>query len=303
MQVSPLDTKHYAEEFKHHVPKEIGEDPNRVDKALKYAKKKDIKVYNHTFMESAKIIYRQEGLKGYMRGFTPSMLKNTLNSGTYFSMLYYFEHMYRAMPFVPNHMAEMLASGSAKTIQTVICNPLIVIKTRFEVVGFQEYAHTWDAARKIMAQEGAAGFFTGLKISLIRDVPFSGIFYPFYNFFKDKYCILFGLNFHDHMSSADRAMKLAYITSLASFSANVVSCVVTHPLDLIRTRVYFQFYNKDKTQHYNSITEAILKIYEHDGFQGYFRGLLPRIARKGFGSIIAWGIYEYLVDKEDALIF
>jgi len=42
-------------------------------------------------------------------------------------------------------------------------------------------------------------------------------------------------------------LKLAYITSLASFSANVVSCVVTHPLDLIRTRVYFQFYNKDKT--------------------------------------------------------
>ena len=42
-----------------------------------------------------------------------------------------------------------------------------------------------------------AGFFTGLKISLIRDVPFSGIFYPFYNFFKNWYSMLFGLNFHD----------------------------------------------------------------------------------------------------------
>ena len=144
---------------------------------------------------------------------------------------------------------------------------------------------------------------TGLKISLIRDVPFSGIFYPFYNFFKDWYAMLFGLHFHDNMSSSDRTMKLAYVTSLASFSANIVSCCMTHPLDLIRTRVYFQFYNHDKAQHYNSITDAILKIYEHDGLSGYFRGLLPRIARKGFGSIIAWGLYEYLVDKKDALIF
>ena len=47
----------------------------------------------------------------------------------------------------------------------------------------------------------------------------------------------------------------------------------------------------------------MLKIYEHDGMLGYFRGLVPRIMRKGAGSIIAWGIYEYLVDKKDAFIF
>ena len=108
-----------------------------------------------------------------------------------------------------------------------------------EVVGFAEYKNTWDAAKQIAAKEGFAGFMTGLRISLIRDVPFSGIFYPFYNFCKDWYAMLFGLHFHDEMSSVDRTIKLAYVTSLASFSANIVSCCVTHPLDLIRTRVYF----------------------------------------------------------------
>jgi hypothetical protein len=125
------------------------------------------------------------------------MLKNTLNSGTYFSMLYYFEALFRSMPFVPHHVAEVLSSASARTIQTILTNPLIVIKTRFEVVGFAEYAHTWDAVRQITAKEGLGGFFTGLKISLIRDVPFSGIFYPFYNFFKDKYSLLFGVSFYE----------------------------------------------------------------------------------------------------------
>jgi hypothetical protein len=36
---------------------------------------------------------------------------------------------------------------------------------------------------------------------------------------------------------------------------------------------------------------------------GFFRGLIPRIARKGLGSIIAWSFYEYLIDKKDAMIF
>lgn len=70
-------------------------------------------------------------------------------------------------------------------------------------------------------------------------MPFSGIFYPFYNFFKEFYTKMFGLSFYEGMSNHDRHMKLAYITSMSSFSANVVSCIVTHPLDLIRTRVYF----------------------------------------------------------------
>jgi hypothetical protein len=29
---------------------------------------------------------------------------------------------------------------------------------------------------------------------------------------------------------------------------------------------------------------------------------MPRIMRKGFGTIVAWVIYEYLVDKEYAII-
>jgi hypothetical protein len=39
--------------------------------------------------------------------------------------------------------------------------------------------------------EGARGFFTGLKISLIRDVPFSGLFYPIYSFFREELMALY----------------------------------------------------------------------------------------------------------------
>jgi hypothetical protein len=35
---------------------------------------------------------------------------------------------------------------------------------------------------------------------------------------------------------------------------------------------------------------------------GFFRGLIPRTVRKGLATIIAWVAYEYMIDKEDAII-
>lgn len=130
-----------------------------------------------------------------------------------------------------------MASAISRTNQSIISNPLIIVKTRFEVVGFNEYTGTWDAFRKILKHEGFRGLFTGLKISLIRDVPFSGIFYPIYNFFKTYFIMMLGWS--DEVLHMNRTAAIAMAASMASFSANIVCCTITHPLDLIRTRVYF----------------------------------------------------------------
>ena len=128
-------------------------------------------------------------------------------------------------------------------------------------------------------------------------MPFSGVFYPIYKQFQTYYAKLLGID-PNHQSSA----QIVLLTSLASFSANIFSCTLTHPIDLIRTRIYFQFYNQDTSQQYSSISDAVRRIYQLDGPMGYFRGLLPRIMRKGAGSILAWAMYEYLIDKKDAFI-
>ena len=49
-----------------------------------------------TARQATQYIYRKEGMKGFMRGFMPSMLKSTLNAGSYFSMLFYTETMLRS---------------------------------------------------------------------------------------------------------------------------------------------------------------------------------------------------------------
>jgi len=132
-------------------------------------------------------------------------------------------------------------------------------------------------------------------------VPFSGVFYPVYKGCRkitEHVLIDTQTEQHHHTKEFNKVM----VTSLASWMANAISCTITHPIDLIRTRVYFQYYNKNQAENYTSLPNAVAKIYQTSGFFGFFRGLLPRIARKGMGSIVAWVIYEYLVDKKDAMI-
>jgi hypothetical protein len=42
---------------------------------------------------------------------------------------------------------QALAGGMTRSIQTVLSNPIIVIKTRFEVVGFNQYNSITDACK------------------------------------------------------------------------------------------------------------------------------------------------------------
>ena len=226
------------------------------------------------------------------------MLKSGLNAATYFSLLYYSETVIREMTeSLSDTQIKTISSAFARGTQTILSNPLNIIKTRMEMIGFSEYSGTIHAARSMLAKEGVRGLFTGTAVSLIRDVPFSGLFYPSYCAFQTYFASLLGKDMRSLTSA-----EVVYISSASSFSANILSCVMTHPIDLIRTRIYFQYYNKDPSQQYKSTFDAIRKIYQKDGILGYYRGLLPRIMRKGLGSVLAWAMFEYLIDKKDAFL-
>ena len=146
-------------------------------------------------MAATKTIYQSEGMRGYMRGLTPSIIKCGLTSGTFFSTLYYFEENLKKLNMMSDSKVHFTASCMARVVQSIISNPIILIKSRLEVIGFNEYNSIMDAVRKIYVQEGFLGFWTGIKVSLIRDVPFSGTFYPIYNFIKLELARLYELRY------------------------------------------------------------------------------------------------------------
>ena len=61
-------------------------------------------------------IYKKEGMSGFMRGFVPSMMKNTLNAGSYFSILYYTETLLKSSGMLRDSQSAFVASSIARTI-------------------------------------------------------------------------------------------------------------------------------------------------------------------------------------------
>ena len=49
------------------------------------------------FRQAAQVIYETEGLRGFLRGLTPSLIKNSFMTGQYFSILFYLEVLIRRM--------------------------------------------------------------------------------------------------------------------------------------------------------------------------------------------------------------
>lgn len=247
-------------------------------------------MHNLTFFEATRTIKQREGASGFYRGFTPSVLKSMCSAGIYFFSLNALKTGVFTSLFDSENMVNMWSSAVARLIQTILTNPIILIKTRFEVVGFNEYTSILDAVRKIYRYEGLVGFMNGVQIAIIRDIPFSGIFYPIYEIIKKSLSVILATQENDFQ-------RLMAISMVSAFGANFVGCLCTHPLDIIRTRMLFQHYNKDSIHHYDGLIDGLQKVYRYEGVIGFYRGLTPRLMRKGLGNIIAWSAYEYLTNR------
>lgn len=68
-----------------------------------------------SFKEATMLIYEREGPKGYFRGFVPSIVKNTLNAGTYFSTLHFLRESFLKAK-MSEHSANLWSSAIARTI-------------------------------------------------------------------------------------------------------------------------------------------------------------------------------------------
>lgn len=85
---------------------------------------------------------------------------------------------------------EILAGGMAGACQVVFTNPLEIVKIRLQVQG--EVAKSQKAVEKrsamwIVRNLGLVGLYKGASACLLRDVPFSAIYFPTYNHLKRDY--------------------------------------------------------------------------------------------------------------------
>jgi len=218
-------------------------------------------------------VVSKDSLSGLWRGVMPSMVKTVPGVGLYFSSMHYMKTT--LCDGRPSHLQSIMIGCSARTVAGCIMIPFTVIKTRFESPNFH-YSSTVSALRQILRTEGLRGLTRGLGATLVRDVPFSGLYLMFYEHLK---------------SITPNDVKQTHGSSahfVCGMTAGVLASLVTQPADVIKTRLQLSPDTK-------SVATVIGQIYRQQGLVGFTSGLVPRSLRRTLMAALAWTVYEKMI--------
>eukprot|EP00300_Choanocystis_sp_HF-7_P012151 c17770_g1_i1.p2 GENE.c17770_g1_i1~~c17770_g1_i1.p2 ORF type:complete len:297 (+),score=52.48 c17770_g1_i1:141-1031(+) len=222
-------------------------------------------------------IIRQHGLLGFWKGTTPSLMRVVPAVGTHLSILRAAEELYADVygPKPMGPLAALVLAGSSRSLVAVAFQPFGLIKTRMESAVFSHYSNPLMAMRAIVAKEGLLGLFRGTVPTVLRDAPFSGIYYSVYSALKAEY----------DDGTATRRFALG---TLAGFGATIV----TQPLDVIRTRVQL---NQASGTTILRVAQDILR--ESGSFANFLRGFVPRATRRVVMASATWTLFEQIMER------
>lgn len=230
----------------------------------------------------AKEVYNAEGIKGFWRGLFPALSKLTISAGLYFFLLNKMENT--LTKFFKNSKKDQqhfISSSLARALSGVITNPIQVVRTRFEVIGFTQYKNTFDGFQKIYNKEGMRGFASGIIPTALRDAPFAGIYFTIYvrtkRFLEEK---------------AGENLNLLTKSFIAGMIAGIIATILTNPFDIIRARMQYATFIKEEGKKYKSVKDGVIKIYSNEGLHGFMKGLGPRLLRKPLSNSLSFVIFE-----------
>ena len=222
-----------------------------------------------------KHIYKNYGIKGFWAGSQMGVLQSLPNTIIYMSL---YEQLKYAMTnnnssswikFAPG-----VSGGLARIISVSIIAPLELIRAKQAV----NNKNAMDIYQKIIKVDGIKGLYTGWGSTVSRDVPFSAIYWLFFEMFKSYYYSIFDTNENNKMS-----WKFNFINFISGASASSIAAITTHPFDVLKTR------RQLSTKEHRNIT--ILDLYKS---KNAFLGISMRLATVIPASAIMVTIYEYV---------
>ncbi|KAG1757250.1 mitochondrial carrier domain-containing protein [Suillus lakei] len=236
-------------------------------------------------IDCAQKIFRNEGLVGFYRGLGPQLIGVAPEKAIKLTV----NDLVRGRAMDPETGRiklgwELIAGGTAGGCQVIFTNPLEIVKIRLQIQG--EAAKLEGAVKQgaahIVRQLGVVGLYKGASACLLRDIPFSAIYFTAYSHLKKDV-------FHEGYNGK----QLSFLETLgAAGIAGMPAAYLTTPADVVKTRL--QVEARQGQTHYKGLTDAFVKINKEEGFKALFKGGPARILRSSpqFGFTLL--AYEYL---------
>ncbi|KAI8994945.1 mitochondrial carrier domain-containing protein [Pilobolus umbonatus] len=173
----------------------------------------------------------------------------------------------------------MVAASCGETVACTIRVPTEVIKQRMQT---KQFTKTSAAVSHVLRTEGILGMYRGFLSTVAREIPFTCIQFPLYEYLKRSYASMRGRR--------TEPIEAAFMGSLSG----AVAAAATTPLDVCKTRIMLSHKN-NPSKHYDGIISTMKRIGAEEGARALFSGIGPRVMWISIGGSIFLGVYEKAV--------
>jgi len=175
--------------------------------------------------------------------------------------------------------ASLTAGGLARTFAVTIVNPLELVRTKMQSQRMK-LTQVRSCIKDLVKTRGIVGLWSGYTATLLRDVPFSALYWPLYEHTKT----LFG---YDSF----------FVNFTSGAVAGSVASTVTLPFDVLKTIKQIEIGERDIMQvskgQARTNQQIVRDILREQGARGLFSGLTPRILKVAPACAIMISSYEF----------
>ncbi|XP_070534675.1 mitochondrial glutamate carrier 2-like [Ptychodera flava] len=281
--------------------------------------KDGVRMYNN-MLDCFLKVFKAEGLRGLYKGIGVNVTLITPEKAIKLVGNDFFRYILRTEGKSLPLYREMIAGGGAGLCQVIITSPMELLKIQQQDAGRQaqkniaQASGATEAAVKVsqtrnysaaavpkpksalqtslelLRTKGIVGLYRGYGATLLRDIPFSMIYFPLFAH----------LNALGKPADGGRA---SFLHSLVSGCiAGGVSSISVNPMDVIKTRLQLLSTAQGDTT-YTGIRDCAVKIWRQEGWTAFYKGAGCRIVVIAplFGiaqSVYYIGVGEYILGIE-----
>ncbi|CAL8304102.1 unnamed protein product [Merluccius merluccius] len=230
-------------------------------------------------------ITRHEGFRSLWSGLPPTLVMAVPATVIYFTCYDHLRDGLRYSLGLTGSHIPLIAGGLARLGAVTVISPLELVRTKMQSRKLT-YGELTVCIRSAVAQSGWLSLWKGWGPTVLRDVPFSALYWFNYELVKAR------LHEQHIMSQSDFSISF---TSGAISGA--VAAVLTLPFDVVKTRRQIQLGEMETLGvplKRTSSTWHILKdIWAESGHRGLFAGFLPRVIKVAPACAIMISSYEF----------
>ena len=234
------------------------------------------------FRDGFKIIASEKyPLRSLYRGLAPSVIGAIPTAMVYMPTYELSKVMLSDTPFVP------FVGVTTGIVSACVRVPTSVVKSQLQL---QLHDDTLNCVREIINRSGPGGFFVGFRATIFLDVFYAVV----------QFAVLEQLRWLMALIILGEGQAITQLqpihNAIVGFATGAITACATEPVDVIRTRLMAQKRGdtgprKGIAFGYKGVFDGIRQAAAKEGIMSLWKGLLPRLIQKSFGSSIWYMVY------------